>query len=288
MGPVIVELAARKFALPFECPCCGAPPDTELRVKSKATGQSLEFPYCQRCIAHVRKWDDAGVASAGIMVLALSGAIGAAVSGSILIAAAVFIGGSSIAWWARSARRAAAQASCGNSCATPGQAVSYLGWSGATSSFSFASPTFAARFAEANAQLVAAETPQLRKLLDGYRRARLAVPTPAVAAGVAPPPLTARDWIARVESTKGTVARRIELSRALEMVEDAHPRRELIQTVARIELAPLLDKLQRLSSPAAQRNLLTTAIEQIRTDNIADELQAAELEKLETRLAELR
>ena len=104
---------------------------------------------------------------------------------------------------------------------------------------------------------------------------------------MAPPPLTARDWEVRLEATRGTVARRIQLQRALEMIEDTRPRRELIQTVARIELAPLLDKLQRLSSPAAKRSLLATAIEQIRTDNIPDELQAAELEKLQARLAEL-
>jgi hypothetical protein len=222
------------------------------------------------------------------MVLAIVGAIGAAIAGSILIALAIFVAAASLAWWLRSSRRAAAHAACVESCATPASAVTYLGWSGATSSFSFASPTFAARFAEANSTILAAETPQLRKLLDGYRRARLAVPTPAVAAGVAPPPLTARDWAARIEATTtGTVARRIELQRALEMIEDARQRRELIQTVARIELAPLLDKLQRLSSPAAKRSLLTSAIEQIRADNIADDLQAAELEKLEARLAEL-
>src|SRR5215203_3686627 len=142
MGAVIVELAARKYALPYECPCCGAPPDTELRVSAKTSRHSQEFPYCQRCVTHLRKWDDSGVASAGLMVLAITGAIAAAVAGSILIALGIFVAGASLAWWLRSARRAAARAGCGESCATPGHAVSYLGWSGATSSFSFASPTF--------------------------------------------------------------------------------------------------------------------------------------------------
>lgn len=287
MAVVIVELAARKFALPFECPCCGAPPDTELRVTAKATGQGLEFPYCARCVTHAEKWDASGVASAGVMVLAIVAAVVAAIKLSVLLAIGIFVVAASLAWILRSARRAAAKAGCGESCATPGHAVTYVGWSGSTSSFSFASPTFAARFAEANPSLLANATPQLRKLLDGYRKARLAVPTPAVAAGVAPPPLTAREWLARIEATTGTVARRVALQRALEMIEEPQPRRELIQTVARIELAPLLDKLHRQSSPAAQRTLLATAIEQIRADNISDELQAAELEKLEARLAEL-
>ncbi|HEY5952118.1 MAG TPA: hypothetical protein VIV40_41760, partial [Kofleriaceae bacterium] len=217
MAAVTVELAARKFSLPFECPCCGAPPDTELGITSKTTGQSLAFPYCTRCVAHVRTWDSAGVAGAGVMVLAITAAVGTAVSGAILVAFSSFVVGASLAWWLRQSRRAAAKAGCGESCATVGLAVTYLGWSGSTSGFSFASPTFAARFAEANPSLLANATPQLRKLIDGYHKARLAVPTPAVAAGVAPPPLSARDWIARIESTKGTVARRIALVRALEM-----------------------------------------------------------------------
>jgi hypothetical protein len=287
MGATVVELASRKFALPAECPCCGATPDAELPIISASTRHALLFPYCQRCVMHARIWDGSGVASAGVMVLAITGAIGAAISGAFLVAVGVFVLGAVLAWILRQSRRNAAKAGCGESCATPGTAVTYFGWTGATSSFSFASPTFAARFAEANTELVANHTPQLRKLLDGYKKARLAVPTPAVAAGVAPPPLTARDWLARIESTKGVVNRRIALQRALEMIEEPQARRELIQAVARTELAPLLDKLQRQSSPAAKRTLITTAIKQAREDNIPDELQTAVLEKLEARLAEL-
>ncbi len=287
MGAVIVELASRKFALPSECPCCGATPDTELPVTSAATRHSQFFPYCQRCVTHARIWEGSGIGSAAVMLFAIIGAVGAALSGAYLFAVGVFVLGAVVAWILRQSRRSTAKAGCGESCATPGLAVTYFGWTGATSSFSFASPTFAARFAEANSDVVANQTPQLRKLLDGYKKARLAVPTPAVAAGVAPPPLNARDWIARIESTKGVVARRIALQRALEMIEETHSRRELIQTVAGIELAPLLDKLQRLSSPAAKRTLLDTSIKHVREDNIPDELQAAVLEKLEARLAEL-
>ena len=181
---MIVELAARKFALPYECPCCGAPPESELPITSKPTRQTLAFPYCARCIAHARAWDSSGVASAGIMVLAIAGAIGAAVSGAILLAIGIFVLGAVLAWILRQSRRAAAKAHCGESCASPDLAVTYFGWTGGVSSFSFASPTFAARFAEANQSLLANETPQLRKLLDGYKKARLAVPTPAVAAAI--------------------------------------------------------------------------------------------------------
>lgn len=287
MAAVTVELAGRKYTVPFECPCCGAVPDAELRIIARATGKGAAFPYCARCVEHARRWDGAGVPTAGVMVLALAGTIGTVIAGAFLVAAGVFVGGAVLGGVLRSSRRAAARAGCGESCAAPGVALAYLGWSGTTSGFSFASPTYAARFADANPALLANVTPQLRKLIDGYHKARLAVPTPAIAAGVAPPPLTAREWLARLESTRGTVARRIALARALEMVEDPQPRRELIQTVARLELEPLYARVQRETRPAARRALLVAAIEEIRADNIADELQAAELEKLEARLAEL-
>jgi hypothetical protein len=284
---VTVDLAARKFTLPYECPCCGADPDTEIAVRAKMTGQTLLFPYCKRCVAHVAKWDASGVASAGVMVIAILVALALAVKTTIVIGLGVFVVASTLAWWLRGARRAAAEDMCGSSCSSPSVAVAYFGWSGTTNSFSFSSPTYAARFAEANPSIVANESPQLRKLLDGYKRARLAVPTPAVAAGVAPPPATVRDWITRIEATTSTVARRVTLQRALEMIEDPHPRRELIQTAARIELAPVLDKLHRLSSPAAKRALLAAAIEDIAIDNIPDELQRELLGKLEARVTEL-
>jgi hypothetical protein len=287
MRGVAVEVSARKFTVPFECPCCGAPPNDEVSIVAKSSAQRVLVPYCKRCLAHARALESSGVASAGVMVLGILAAIVVAVLVALWLAALVFVLAAVIGWSLRTARRRAAEAGRGASCATAGFAFAYQGWSGTTSSFVFASPTFAARFAEQNDSVLANVSPQLRKLVDGYHRARLAIPTPAVAAGVAPPPLTVRDWIARLESTEGTVARRVQLSRALEMVEDAHPRRELVQTVARIELAPLLARLQHLTSPAAKRSLLSTSIEEVRADNIPDELQAAELRELEARLAEL-
>lgn len=287
MAAVVVELGARKFAIPQECPCCGAPPDAELRIGGKGQKQELDFPYCKRCVAHAQAWGAAGVGSAGVMVLAIAGAVIGAIKTTILVAVGIFVVGATVAWILQQSRRAAAKAKCGESCAAPGHAVEYLGWTGSSRQFAFASPTFAARFAEANQATLANVTPQLRKLIDGYHKARLAVPTPAVAAGIVPSPLTGPDWIKRIETTEGTLARRVMLSRALEMIEEPQPRRELVQTVARIELAPLLDKLQRLSSPAARRTLLAFAIARVKIDNIPDELEAAELEKLEARLAEL-
>ncbi len=292
MRGVVVELAAQRFEIPYECPCCGAtPPDGELSIGGAAEGRqgggSLLFPYCKRCTQHAREWESSGVASAGVMVLGIIAAVVLGMSLGALFGVPAFIGAASLAWWLRNKQRASAAAGRGASCAASGVAVEYRGWTGTTSAFTFESPTFAARFAEQNPSLLVNASPELGKLLDRYKRARLAVPTPAVAAGVAPPPLTEREWLARVESTEGTVARRVQLQRALAMVDEPRPRRELIQAVAGIELAPLLAKLQRLTSPAAKRALLESSMQSIRADNIPEELAAYELQQLQARLAEL-
>lgn len=273
--------------MPFECPCCGASADSDTQVKAE-NGQGVDVPYCKRCLDHIAAWDSAGVASTGVAVLGVFIAVVVGMAKSPLYGFCAFALAVVLASWLRTKRRAAAANACGPSCAAPRVALAYLGWSGTTTGFSFESPTYAARFAEANAQILANETPQLNKLIEGYRKARLAVPTPAVAAGVAPPPMNAKDWLARIESTQGKVARRVALGRALEMISEPQPRRELVQTAARIELAPLLDKLQRLSSPAAKQQLLVTSLEQLPADNLPDELEAALRESLQARLAELR
>lgn len=288
MRGVVVEVSATRFGIPFECPCCGAtPPNSEISITARQTGQALLFPYCKRCVKHVRAFETSGVASAGVMVIGIAGAMTAAIVSGAIAAIVTFVVFALIAWTLRNARRSAAASGRVESCAATGIAVEYRGWSGATSAFTFESPTFAARFAEQNTSELANVSPELRKLLDGYKRARLAVPTPAVAAGVAPPPLTQRDWLARLESTEGTVARRVQLQRALEMTEEPPSRRELIQMVVRIELAPLVAKLNRLSSPAAKKSLLQSSVSKLQTDNVFAELQAAELEALNARLAEL-
>lgn len=285
MSAVVVEVSARKYGVPYECPCCGAVPDGELAVKSQ-TGHILDTPYCTKCIAHVEAWESAGIRAAGVAVLGL-------IAGSVLLFVSMPAGiisavaGIAASAYLRAAGKAKAKRTCGPSCASPSVALSFRGWDGTTNGFTFESPTFAARFAEQNAAILANETPQLRKLLEGYKKARLAVPTPAVAAGVAPPPLTAQAWTARLESIEGKVARRVALGRALEMIDQPAHRRELVQTVARLELAPMLDKLQRLPSPAAKKALLLTFIEQLKTENIPDELEAAMTTALQARVAEL-
>ena len=286
MSGVIVEVAARRFAVPYECPCCGAVPDAELWVpapRGPTGGQSargLRFPYCKACLQHVESSETAGLLSAGLMVAAIAAALVVALLTRWYIGALIVVVVAPLAWLLAQRRRTAARASCGPACAGPGKAVAYLGWSGNASAFSFESLTYTARFAEQNANLVNVST-QLRRLLEGHKIARAAMPTPAAAAEAVPPPMSVRDWVARIEGTRLATARRYWLQRALDVFHEEAERAELVRAVCKLELAPVLAKLDRLATTGAKRDYLHEVTEEIRTDNIPEPLQIAELRELE-------
>jgi len=296
MSGVTVEVSARAFAVPFECPCCGATPDAETRVSvKKLAGQrvvatdsaaGLDFPYCQRCIRHVADWESAGVTSAGVMLLGLLAALGIALLVNWLIGLLALAAAALLAYSLAQARRGRARASCGPSCASPEKAVAYLGWSGTTSAFTFDSPTYTARFAEQNTRDLVNISPQLRKLLEGHKLARLAVPTPAAPVTVASEPPSVRDWIARIETAKGVVARRNTLQRALDGLHEPADRTLVLEAVTKLELAELLGRVAGLASAEAKQRALRKAIADIRADNVPSDLQEAEVKELERRLAE--
>jgi hypothetical protein len=184
-------------------------------------------------------------------------------------------------------RRARAKAGCGPACASPGIAVAYLGATVSGRMFAFESPTYTARFAEQNAARLSNASAQLRTLVEGHRIARLVVPTPAAAVTVVAPPPTADDWLARLEASPGRVACRNTLSRALEVIHEPDDRRRLIAAASRLELAPVLDRIDGRSSAAARRRQLEAAIADLRADNLTDELRDAAVRELEVRLAAL-
>jgi hypothetical protein len=288
---VLVELAARRFTIPFECPCCGAAPDTELPIHLERTSdrrvasesaRALVFPYCQRCADHVTGWEAAAGVPAGAMLAALIVAIVLAIAVHVVAGVVLLAIAAPGAYVLYRMRRAAAKTTMGPSCASPGRALAYLGWSGAESGFEVESHTYAARLAEQNEGLVANPSPQLVRLLEGHRIARLAVPTPAAAIHAVPPPATLADWIARIEAARGTVARRSTLKRALDGLHDPGERQDAIAAAARLELAPILEEVEGMSSVAA-KGRLGRAIDAIRADNIPEELQAAVLRELDAR-----
>lgn len=286
---VLVEVTARRFTIPHECPCCGAVPDTELPISLTAgrplaadTARSILVPYCQRCVGHAQRWDASGVASAGIMLAGLVAGIAFALSVHVIVGVAAAVVVAPLAYAARQVRRGKAKAACGESCVGPGRALTYLGWSGTTTAFDFDSHAYTARFAEANPSLVTSPSPQLGKLLEGHRVARLAVPTPA-ATVVVPPPATLADWIAKLEASIGAVSRRVTLARALDALSDLAERQLVILKAKDLEMAPILADLEGLDTPQGKQRL-QRAIDDVRADNIPEALQVAILFDLEGRL----
>ncbi len=292
---VLVEVSSRRFTVPFECPCCGAVPDTELPIQltrlpgrtiARDTAHSLLVPYCRRCIGHVAMWESAGVPSAAAVLLGLVGGIVLALAVHPAIGIAVGVVSLPVAWLVRKSRQHQAQASRGASCATTARAVSYLGWSGTTTAVDLESHTYAARFAEANPSLLAAKTAQLDKLLDAHRVARLAVPS--AVAEVVPPPASVQAWIVRLDASTGTVARRATLLRALDALVDLGERQLVIQATMKLEVAPVLDEIAHLESSALKSQRLQRAIDDIRVDNIPEALQRAVLFELEGHLRAIK
>lgn len=303
MSGVIVEIAARKFAVPFECPCCGAAPDTEIAIgvsrspsasasassgKRPEGAQGLVFPYCTSCVDHARRFESAGLTSTVVMLVAIAAAIVVSIAVQLVFGLLIFLAAVPIAVVLAATLKSQAQAGCGEACASAAKALAYLGWSSDVRSFRFESPTYTARFAEQNAKVLNNPSPELRKLLEGYKFARLAVPTPAAPAMVIPPPLTGREWVTRIEGIKGQVERRNALQRALDIVSEPADRTDLVLAASRLELAPILGKLAQLGSSHAKRRHLEHVISEIRADNIPDELQDMELHVLEDQLATLR
>jgi hypothetical protein len=192
-----------------------------------------------------------------------------------------------LAWLSRQRRRTKAKQSCGESCAGPGRAVTYLGWSGATSAFELESHAYTARFAEANPSLLANPTPPLKKLIEGHRIARLAVPTPA-ASVVVPPPATVQDWVTRIEATSGTVARRALLQRALDALDDMGQRQLVIVAASKRETTEILASIETLTTPQAKQQRLQRAVDDVTADNMPEALQAAVLYELNAHLKAIR
>jgi hypothetical protein len=291
----VVEITSRRFAIPADCPCCGAAPDAELAIelaraaRARATVESatkIDFPYCRYCVDHVSRWESANVMWEGLMTIGLLGGILACFLASLQMGFLVFVGANVLGLLLRISRRTLARHAMRESCSTPSKAVFYLGWSGTSSAFVFDSLPFAAKFAEQNQhQLV--ESPRIRKLLERYKLARIAVPTPATAVSTIPPPLDVGEWVARIAKLPGAVARRTALSHALDAFRETREREQLVRAVSAIEVAALLVGFERMRAADKQRHL-GRVIEAVRYDNIPELLQQEMLRDLEDRLAKQR
>lgn len=284
MAGIVVEVNARRFAVPFECPCCGAAPDTQVAIPltvetghpvSPETAHALDFPYCLRCSEHVGHWDSTKNVETAIKVLGLLGGIALGLTVHWGVGLGVFVVAVAASVVVGRGRRARVKATCRESCATAEIAVHYLGWSGNASTLRFESHVYAARFAEQNDAKLVNVDPVLRKVMEGHKLARLAVPTPAAAVRTVPAAATVTDWLDRITSAPTRVARLDWLARALDAFGEGADRRALVEATAKLELAIVTD-----SQPQA----IQKAIVATRADNLPEELRDEVVRQLESRL----
>jgi hypothetical protein len=96
------------------------------------------------------------------------------------------------------------------------------------------------------------------------------------------------DSLERIESLKGSAARKNALESALARIHTPHYREKLLLEAARIEVRFVLDKIDSLKTPAAKRRHIEAALEQLRNDPVPDQLQAREVAMLEKALRDLQ
>jgi len=201
MSGLTVEVSSRKITVPYLCPCCSGVADTALAVSfTRITGEhllrettrELDFPYCSRCVRHSRWWSAAWQVAGAVMTCGVIGGVMAGLAAGAATGAGVAMLASALAVSVGLALRAKARAARCPSCTTPGQAVTYHGWSGPVQTFSFASRRYAAAFAEQNEHSLVNVTPHLYQLVE---QQRVSEPEPVTAE----PARTAPLWPQRVD-----------------------------------------------------------------------------------------
>lgn len=175
-----VDVSGHKFVFPQQCACCGGSPETALTaVASRTTGtrvehttsKSWDFPYCGRCIHHVKAAESATGSRRVLTGIALIVAVVLWVaSGSfflgLLVAACGVAGG--VFFHKNLMQRA--RGMCCADCVCVERAVGYVGWQGACHMFEIASPPYALAFMAANVKKLVNVQPEVWQWLqaNGY------------------------------------------------------------------------------------------------------------------------
>jgi hypothetical protein len=282
----VVQVCSRSFDYPSDCPCCGAEPDAELAIPltssdhmaSPDTARRQLFPYCKRCIRHVVSVEHARTISAVILLAGVALASGVGFGEDPMDGVYVLLGTFALVLIAGSSLLTLARRRCSAACASAQRAVTYLGWSGSASGFRFSSAVYTARFAECNTSKLVSVEPGLAKLLEGHTRAREEVPTPAAPVR-AVTPHTRAAWSVHFAAQPGSLARRRALSRALGITYEASERAALISMIAHAELDGLIADING-QSLAARRRRARSAIDEVSSDNLLDELREVMLREL--------
>lgn len=171
-----IEASGYKLEFPQACACCGCSADTAVTVSaSKSSGRKVvrtktntwDFPYCRRCVKHVRimriarivalTTAAAALIAGGIYYLRIAPRLGillaiTGVSASILI----FV---SLKAYAVSVMKV--------NCVCVGAAVRFLDWHGTQQAFEIVSPQYALGFMMANQRKLINLSPEARHLFEG-------------------------------------------------------------------------------------------------------------------------
>lgn len=154
-----IDLSGHKFIFPQQCACCSAAPQTTLSASSTRTSgkrvvhtdtKSWDFPYCYRCIAHIRAVSTATTIFYVIAVVSFFAAAYVGLTANLglgFLTAIAGIGGA-VALFQNSMARA--KAICASSCASVKTAIAYHGWRGACHTFEISSAAYALAFMQAN------------------------------------------------------------------------------------------------------------------------------------------
>ena len=87
--------------------------------------------------------------------------------------------------------------------------------------------------------------------------------------------------LAKLESLKGSASRRAVLDAAMKTITSDEIRKRLLVEASRIEVSAVLDKVDSLKTKSAKKRTLLAAIDEIKADAVADELQGKQIEMLE-------
>jgi hypothetical protein len=190
-------------------------------------------------------------------------------------------------------------------CCTPGRAVRYDGWHGTHHEFYVVSKDYTVKLMQANRGKLVNVSPEAQALLaepvsvpprpvpSGYSIAPAYTPPPVYTPQPAHVPSVQSDeWLfgyslKKIQAQKNASDRRISLQAALGMFKGDEYKHRLTLEASRIETQLVLDRVATLKTTSGKRRALQTVIDEIKADQLSDDMQADLLRQLEDELDKL-
>lgn len=291
---------------------------TGVRVVREQT-HSWNFPYCQSCVYHVQAADAAisydlfaylGFFLCVVVCISIGLALQSYTDGIAFLVAGVLLGIVlgilSVIWATRLDEKQTKRIESmrQSHCVCTKKAISYEGWSGSVQHFYFHSKIYGVRFVLANrakivnlssevesfiAQFLEEEDRKLKiqvlveqtiakKKEEEIQAQEISSTTPVNAAH--DPHDSLLDWVDRIESLNGPVARRKALQRGLQLLPTQELKDELISEAFKIEVEIALEKAEAQNNFSAKRQTLQKAVELIQAHSFSEALQEPSIQKL--------